>query len=562
MPVQPNHNENGASVTAPNFSSRETEKLLTRIRENVIGERMAFATPFGLRPLVYADYTASGRSLTFIEDAIRNQVLPWYANTHTETSATGRQTTAFREQARAAIRSSVNAGDEHAVIFCGAGATAAINRLLESLGLRKDCYERFGVQAADIPENKRPVVFIGPFEHHSNDLPWRESIAEVVTIPQQENGGVDLAALEQALVRYRDRPLRIGSFSAASNVTGIRSDVDAVTRLLHKHEALSFWDYAAAAPYVAIDMQGSDAAASKDAIFISPHKFVGGPGTPGLLIVRKSLLPQNQPAVPGGGTVSWVGPERHTYLPAGERREEAGTPAVVESVRAGMVFALKDAVGAETIEAREDVWLKRAFARWADNPNIDILGGTEPQRVSIVSLHILRDGKPLHYGFVVALLNDLFGIQVRGGCSCAGPYGHKLLHLTDAQSTALEQLVSAGESILKPGWVRLNFNYFLDEETVDYLIGAIELIAEFGYRMLPLYQYDPENGVWRFQGQAGEPVIPLSFDPRETGAPEKLERPLAEYLAAAKSLLENPPGERCAQPILSQEGENLRWFNL
>ncbi|MFV8783668.1 aminotransferase class V-fold PLP-dependent enzyme [Microbulbifer sp. SA54] len=548
--------------TAPAADCEKTEALLARIRQNVIGERMPLDTPFGVRPLVYADYTASGRGLTFIEDAIRNQVLPWYANTHTETSATGRQTTAFREQARAAIRRSVNAGDEHAVIFCGAGATAAINRLLDSLGLRTDCYNRFGAEASKIPEAQRPVVFIGPFEHHSNDLPWRESIADVITIPQDGEGGVNLDALQEALNEYRDRPLKIGSFSAASNVTGIRTDVDAVTRLLHKNGALSFWDYAAAAPYVDINVQGSEPDAAKDAVFISPHKFVGGPGTPGLLIVRKSLLPREQPAVPGGGTVSWVGPERHTYLPAGERREEAGTPAIVESVRAGMVFALKDAVGAEEIEAREDAWLARAFSRWANNPNIDILGGTEPHRVSIVSLHILHQGKPLHYGFVVALLNDLFGIQVRGGCSCAGPYGHKLLHLTDEQSTALENLVSAGESILKPGWVRLNFNYFLDEETVDYLIGAIELIAEAGHRILPYYQYDPDHGVWRFQGQAGEPVLSLDLEVETATAPEKLDVPLAEFLNQARALLQDPPGKKCSQPILSPEGENLRWFNL
>ncbi|WP_226661089.1 aminotransferase class V-fold PLP-dependent enzyme [Microbulbifer aggregans] len=547
---------------SPGFGDEKTEQLLARIRESVIGERMPLRTPFGTRPLVYADYTASGRGLTFIEDAIRNQVLPWYANTHTETSATGRQTTAFREQARAAIRTSVNASDEHAVIFCGAGATAAINRLVESLGLRADCYTRFGAEASRIPASQRPVVFIGPFEHHSNDLPWRESIADVITIPQDGEGGVNLEALQEALDKYRERPLKIGSFSAASNVTGIRTAVDAVTRLLHKHGALSFWDYAAAAPYVDINVQGDAPEATKDAVFISPHKFVGGPGTPGLLIVRKSLLPREQPAVPGGGTVSWVGPERHTYLPAGERREEAGTPAIVESVRAGMVFALKDSVGAKEIEAREDAWLERAFARWAGNPNIEILGGTEPHRVSIVSLHILHDGKPLHYGFVVALLNDLFGIQVRGGCSCAGPYGHKLLHLTDAQSTALENLVSAGESILKPGWVRLNFNYFLDEETVDYLIGAIELIAEAGHRILPYYQYDADHGVWRFQGQPGEPVWKLSLDEAPADTPEKLETPLSDFLTQAQALLQNPPGEKCAQPILSPEGENLRWFNL
>lgn len=536
--------------------------LLERIRDNVIGERLPLATPFGVRPLIYADYTASGRGLTFIEDQIRNRVLPWYANTHTETSATGRQTTAFREQARAAVRRSVNAGDEHAVIFCGSGATAAVNRIVDCLGLRRDHYERFGAGTGRIPETKRPVVFIGPYEHHSNDLPWRESIADVITIPQDSRGGVDLQALEEALELYRERPLKIGSFSAASNVTGIRTDVDAVTRMLHSQGALAFWDYAAAAPYVSIDAEGDGDATGKDALFISPHKFVGGPGTPGILVVKKSLLPAEQPAVPGGGTVSWVGPEAHTYLPAGERREEAGTPAIVESVRAGLVFALKDKVGAEEIEAREARWLERAFARWRDNGNIEILGGTELPRVSIVSMHILKDGLPLHHGFVVALLNDLFGIQVRGGCSCAGPYGHSLLHLTPEQSRALEQVVSEGESLLKPGWVRLNFNYFLDEETVDYLIEAIEIIAERGHRLLPYYQYDANAGVWRYQGTSGEPVLELSLDEDHTAAPQKVETDLAEYLQRARQILENPTGKICEQPILSPEAENLRWFNL
>ncbi|QIL89044.1 aminotransferase class V-fold PLP-dependent enzyme [Microbulbifer sp. SH-1] len=549
------------SVNGSPEAGTKTESLLQRIRDNVIGERMPMQTPFGQRPLIYADYTASGRALRFIEDAIRNRVLPWYANTHTETSATGRQTTAFREQARAAIRKSVNAGDDHAIIFCGAGATAAVNRLVDSLGLRTDCYRRFGGSTAQIPDDKRPVVFIGPYEHHSNDLPWRESIADVVTIPLNAAGGIDLEALQNALDQYAARPLKIGSFSAASNVTGIRTDVNAVTRLLHKNGALSFWDYAAAAPYVRIDVRGEDELSSKDALFISPHKFVGGPGTPGLLIVRRSLLPQNQPAVTGGGTVSWVSPGRHTYLPAGERREEAGTPAIVESVRAGMAFALKDQVGADVIEAHEAHWLARAFTRWSTNENIQILGGTSAERVSIVSLHLLHDGKPLHHGFVVALLNDLFGIQVRGGCSCAGPYGHHLLHLTDEQSTAIEQLVSQGESILKPGWVRLNFNYFLDEETVDYLIDAIELIAEHGHRMLPYYQYDTSHGVWRYQGLKADDPLALCFD-TNISAPEKLDTPLSEFIRQARPILGNPSGEKCEQPVLSEKGESLRWFKL
>ena len=540
----------------------DRESLLHRIRNSVIGERQPLATPFGIRPLIYADYTASGRSLTFIEDTIRQQVLPWYANTHTETSATGRQTTAFREQARAAVRKSVNAGDEHAVIFCGAGATAAVNRLVDSLGLRADHYERFGAESGKIPDHLRPVVFIGPFEHHSNDLPWRECIADVVTIPQDSSGGVDLVALRDALELYRQRPLRIGSFSAASNVTGIRTDVDAVTRLLHEYGALSFWDYAAAGPYVAIDAQGDGAATRKDALFLSPHKFVGGPGTPGLLVVRKDLLPQEQPAVPGGGTVSWVGPDKHTYLPAGERREEAGTPAIVESIRAGLVFSLKDTVGAQEIESREHQWLQRAFARWGNNPNIEILGGTDKARVSIVSMHILKNDKPLHHGFVVALLNDLFGIQVRGGCSCAGPYGHHLLHLTPEQSAALEQVVSEGESLLKPGWVRLNFNYFLDQETADYLIDAIELIAELGHRLLPYYQYDAQAGVWRYQGEHGDAPLQLSLDPSGAGDEEKVQTPLAQFLQQAREILQSPSGEICQQPILSPRAETLRWFNL
>ncbi|WP_237065184.1 aminotransferase class V-fold PLP-dependent enzyme [Microbulbifer guangxiensis] len=538
------------------------DALLARIREAVIGERMPLSTPFGTRPLIYADYTASGRGLTFIEDTIRNQVLPWYANTHTETSATGRQTTAFREQARAAVRRSVNADDEHAVIFCGSGATAAINRLVDSLGLRQPAVEYASGNEEQLPEHLRPVVFIGPYEHHSNDLPWRESLAQVVTIPQCAKGGVDLAALEAALLRYRDRPLKVGSFSAASNVTGIRTDVAAVTALLHHHGALSCWDYAAAGPYVRVDAAGDGDRTRIDALFISPHKFVGGPGTPGVLVIDRGLLPAKQPAVPGGGTVSWVGPEKHTYLPPGERREEAGTPAIVESVRAGLAFQLKDAVGAEEIERREAEWLQRAFARWADNPNIDILGGMQAERVSIVSLHILREGKPLHHGFVVALLNDLFGIQVRGGCSCAGPYGHALLHLTPEQSEALESVVAGGESLLKPGWVRLNFNYFLDTETVDYLIDAIDLIADQGYRLLPYYQYDADAGVWRYQGAHGEPPLPLSLDGGLAPAPDRVDAPLAEFIEQARAILSEPRGEICAQPILSPRAENLRWFNL
>ena len=273
----------------PNFTENNTmSTLVDHIRNSVIGDKLGIQTPFGIKPLVYADYTASGRSLGFIEDFIRDSVLPFYANTHTETSFTGAQTTALREQARQQIRCAVNGTEEDKVIFCGSGATAAINKLLDILNLRlpKDLSQRHDIESI-IPCNERPVVFIGPYEHHSNELPWRESIADLITIPLSPSGQIDLDVHDAQIGAYAERPLLIGSFSAASNVTGIKSDVAGVTAVLKRHGALAFWDYAAAGPYVGIDMNG---ATPLDAVFISPHKYIGGPGTPGLLTLHPSYL--------------------------------------------------------------------------------------------------------------------------------------------------------------------------------------------------------------------------------------------------------------------------------
>ncbi|MCZ6519456.1 MAG: aminotransferase class V-fold PLP-dependent enzyme, partial [Actinobacteria bacterium] len=277
--------------------------LVEKIHDSIIGKDTAVETPFGLRRVTYADYTASGRSLSFIEDYIRTQVLPMYANTHTETSGTGLQTTRFREDARDIIKSCIGANnDEHAVIFAGNGATGAVDRLIGILGLRiPDSLEQEYHLGDAIPANRRPVVFVGPYEHHSNELPWRESIADVVEINEDSDGQIDLIELEGHLVEYAERPLKIGSFSAASNVTGIISDTSAISQLLHEHDALSFWDFAASAPYVGISM-GSTEVDDRDyidAIFISPHKLIGGPGSPGLLVARRDLLTNAVPAVPG-----------------------------------------------------------------------------------------------------------------------------------------------------------------------------------------------------------------------------------------------------------------------
>lgn len=552
------------------------ERLIETIRNSIIGEENAIDGPFGPRRVTYADYTASGRSLGFIEDYIRTQVLPLYANTHTETSGTGLQTTRFREDARAIVRKALGCGDEDVVIFCGSGATGAVNKLLDILNLRipanLDAKYKLSEQ---IPADERPVVFIGPYEHHSNELPWRESIADVVVIDEDADGVIDLAMLERELVRYAARPMKIGSFSAASNVTGIGSRTDATAILLHKHGALSFWDFAAAGPYVQIEMnlegKGEDGhLAYKDAIFLSPHKFIGGPGTPGILCLKKHLCTNRVPSQPGGGTVAYVSSSDHTYLSDVVHREEGGTPAIVESIRCGLVFQLKDAVGAKTIAHHEHTFIQRAVQRWSAHPNIRILGNLSAWRLSIVSFVIRHGPHYLHHNFVVALLNDLFGIQARGGCSCAGPYGHRLLGIDLSTSREFRREIEAGCEGVKPGWVRVNFNYFLSEPVCDYMLEAIELIATHGWKLLPQYTFCAQTGQWRHRRGRPEPVMRLTDICYRHGRMEYRSRHMTEpedalvgYLDEARRVFIDAESELGQLPTPEPTRfESLRWFPL
>ncbi len=544
-----------------------SDLTFARLRGEVIGMDAPVQTVFGERTLVYCDYTASGRGLHFVERYMCG-LLGRYGNTHTEDDATGLTTSGLLEAAEEAIKRIVNAGPDGRLVACGTGATGAIDRWQQILGIgiapatraRLDeqlerCFgleqrRRFGA----FEQAHRPVVFVGPYEHHSNEISWRRGLATVVTVDLAQDGGIDLAHLEALLQepQYQGR-LRVGAFSAASNVTGMRTPVGEVATLLHRHGAIACFDYAASAPYVPIDMNPGDGA-WLDAVFLSPHKFLGGPGSSGILVFNSRLYRADlPPTVAGGGTVDYVSPTYQDFIADIETRAQAATPGILQTLRAALALQIKEALTAEAIEAREQVLLRRAFARWADIPGIEILGNPDPaRRIGIVSFNI-RDprGGYLHPRFVTVLLNDLFGIQSRAGCSCAGPYGHRLLGIDQEVSERYRDWIHRGYHGIKPGWCRIGLHFVMDDIDADFVIEAVAFVAAEGAKFLPLYRFDAHSGHWQHRDlHAPAPTLSLpealaapQLTPTALPGPQRARR-YDEALAAARAIarqLGEPP---------------------
>ncbi|EDO49825.1 predicted protein, partial [Nematostella vectensis] len=521
--------------------------------------------------------------LRFIEDYIRKEVLPHYGNTHTTTTVTSLQTTLYRHEARDIIRNAVNAGEGDAVIFTGSGCTAAVHKLIHALHLQQP-----------------PIVFVGPYEHHSNLLPWKEAGAEIVWISQDGQGVVDVNDLDQKLqTSISSGRQLIGCFAAASNVTGILVDTNSITACLHRHGALALWDYATAGPYIEINMNPvitskDQSLVYKDAIFISTHKFIGGVGTPGILVAKKKLFRNPVPSGGGGGSVFFVTENSHRYLKETEMREEGGTPAIVESIRAGLVFQLKEAVGHDVIFAKETEMCRKALDAWSDLENLVLLGSTTPSRLPVFSFLVRHpvSGLFLHHNYTCALLNDLFGIQARGGCACAGPYAQDLLGIDEKLAKRFEALLLedsrldrghlrryneySEHEILRPGFVRLNFPYFMSEDSAAFVRKAVLMVAESGWKLLPQYMFNPETGEWRHRkhkvfhdrkwlGSINYSTGELTY-PSSSAGYEGLPKDLQECLSNAEEIFRN--AEKMSTSLsdqslfLGEEAEKLRWFVL
>ncbi|MCB9283325.1 MAG: aminotransferase class V-fold PLP-dependent enzyme [Lewinellaceae bacterium] len=467
--------------------STRLEAYFQPFRKNIVGIDATFPTPYGEMPLVYADWIASGRLYGPIEEAMLSRFGPMLGNTHSESSETGQCMTQAYHLSHKIIKKHVNANEGDVILTCGSGMTGALAKFQRILGLRLP--EKLNA-FLDIPREERPVVFITHMEHHSNQTPWLESIAEVVVLPPDENLLVQPHVLEEAIRPYADRKMKIGSFSACSNVTGIMPAYHDLARIMHRYGGYCFVDFAASAPYVEIDMHPSDPEERLDAIFFSPHKFLGGPGSSGVLVFSKELYHNRIPDHPGGGTVTWTNPwGEHAYFDDIEVREDGGTPPFLQAIRAAMAIRLKEQMGVDHIREREEELIEQGFEQLRDIPGLKILGDTGVPRLGVYSFYV----EGIHHNLLVRLLNDRFGIQVRGGCSCAGTYGHYLLNVNRELSREITSRINQGDYSAKPGWVRLSLHPTMTDAELRYITNGIRAVVENVVEWEKDYEHDSRS---------------------------------------------------------------------
>ncbi|SNZ01348.1 aminotransferase class V-fold PLP-dependent enzyme [Flagellimonas pacifica] len=466
------------------------ESYFKDFRRNTIGVDTRIDTPLGRKPLVYADWIASGRLYGPIEDIMRGRIGPMVGNTHSETSYTGKLMTGLYETAKTEIKKHVNASEEDAIITTDTGMTGVLCKFQRILGLKVP--ERLE-KAFEIPESERPVIFLTHMEHHSNQTTWLETIADVVVLEPSENLFVDANVLKEELKKYKDRKLKIGSFTACSNVTGVSAPYYELAEIMHEHGGFCFVDFAASAPYVEIDMHPEKESRRLDAIFFSPHKFLGGPGSSGVLVFNKKLYKNRIPDNPGGGTVTWTDPwGGHNFFESVEAREDGGTPGFLQTIRTALAIRLKEKMDVEKIRRRENELVRRCFEELPKIKGLRVLAKEVRYRLGVFSFYV----EHLHYNLVVKLLNDHFGIQVRGGCSCAGTYGHLLLEVSKEQSRNITNRIDQGDLTEKPGWVRLSLHPTMTDSELDYILGAIKEVADNGKEMSTQYVYKTENNAF------------------------------------------------------------------
>ena len=446
------------------------ERYFNEFRKEIIGVDQSFISPYGEKKIIYTDWTASGRLYRPIEEKILNECGPFVANTHTETTVTGTAMTLAYNEARHIIKRHVNANSDDILITAGTGMTGVVNKFQRILGLRiPENLKEF----TSIPTELKPVVFISHMEHHSNQTSWLETIADVEIIPANEAGLFCLDQLKLLLEKYKNRSFKIASITSCSNVTGIKTPYHEVAKLMHQNNGVCFVDFACSGPYVSIDMHPQDADDYLDAIFFSPHKFLGGPGTSGVLIFNKNLYKNNVPDCPGGGTVSWTNPwGEHKYIDNIEDREDGGTPGFLQVIKTALAIQLKEKMGVQNILDREHELVEYIFAKLNQLPNLHILANQHQDRLGVISFYI----DELHFNLGVKLLNDKFGIQTRGGCSCAGTYGHYLLHVDQETSHNLVCQIASGDLIQKPGWIRMSVHPTTTSAEIEFVCESIRLL--------------------------------------------------------------------------------------